>query len=85
MMFKGWGFCHSACQKSYDIWRGTNKLRMVKLTTFPDVECKELGNMNKTQLNGEAVVNIRKELCGGHLDYVNTTVVNYTKRATEER
>ena len=58
---------------------------MVKLTIFSNEQCKSLGFAPKNQHNNEAVVNTRIELCGGHLNEVNFTLVNYTKKHTEKR
>jgi len=80
---KGWGFCHEACRENYRMF--ANSLRMVKLTIFSDNVCSGLGFQKKDQHNIESVVNTRKEICAGHLNELNVTLVNYTKKHTEER
>ena len=57
---------------------------MVKLTIFSEEDCKELAFIPKSNLSSESIINVRKELCAGHLMDMNFTLVNYTIKATGE-
>ena len=75
-MIQGWGFCHQACDKNYNIW--VHELKKVRLTTLSDELCKKTGDADKDNLGVQVVVNTRKELCGGFVNTLNVTFVNYT-------
>jgi len=74
----GWGFCQSNCM-SMQSW-SENKLQMAKLTVLSEKRCTELGN-RLTHNSSVSTANIRSELCAGFVNYLNTSVVNYTSPA----
>ena len=78
---KGWGFCHKACDKNYEIY--SHHLKKVRLTILDDKFCKKIGTVEEDNLGIQSVVNTRKELCGAFVNTMNVTFVNYTYRREE--
>ena len=75
-MIQGWGFCHQACDKNYDIFQ--HELKKVRLTILSDEFCKMSATVDKDNLGVQLVVNTRKELCGAFVNTAKVTFVNYT-------
>ena len=48
------------------------------LTTLEDSVCKKVGNVGKTSMGIQLVVNTKMELCGAFINTMNITFVNYT-------
>ena len=75
-MIQGWGFCHQACDKNYEIFN--HLLKKVRLTILSEEFCKIMATVDEDNLGGQIVVNTRKELCGAFVNSMNVTYVNYT-------
>ena len=75
-MIQGWGFCHQACDKNYEIFN--HLLKKVRLTILSEEFCKVMATVDEDNLGGQIVVNTRKELCGAFVNSMNVTFVNYT-------
>ena len=75
-MVQGWGFCHQACDKNYEIFN--HLLKKVRLTILSEEFCKVMATVDEDNLGGQIVVNTRKELCGAFVNSMNVTFVNYT-------
>ena len=73
---QGWGFCHQACDKNYNIFG--HQLKKVRLTILSEELCKISATVDEDNLGVQIVVNTRKELCGAFVNSMNVTFVNYT-------
>ena len=73
--FQGWGFCHSSCELK-DIF--SSNLKKVQLTILDDKACAIMARQDKDNFADKQVFNKRNELCGGFINHINITIVNYT-------
>jgi len=71
---KGWGYCVSDCRDNVF----SDLLKMVKLEVFSEKECRRLGVVKSLSMNPKA------ELCAAHVTYVNLTLINVTKKGSED-
>lgn len=79
-MSKGWGYCDEVC--NMNTVRENYQLQVAQVTTLSDQLCKQMMTLDRTENNAKTKsaisVDVKHELCAGHITKLSTNLVTYT-------